>query len=136
MADTHELQEDQVVQGEQEVSGLTEAVEPSEAPVRKPRAKRTSVRAVEGKLAAIEEQVEALGREVAPISRLAEQIAELGRQLAQLDGRLAKFEEQRQPGAGDGHVQDGAGLAELVRQHEERLQKLATILAQQAWGMK
>ena len=64
------------------------------------------------------------------------QLTGLTEQLAHLSGKIAKLEESLEArssnGAGTAH--DGAGIADQVRQMDERLQKLAYVLAQQNWN--
>jgi hypothetical protein len=60
----------------------------------------------------------------------------LGGQVAHLSGKIAKLEETMQARAGDdaSAAHHGAGITDQVRQLDERLQKLANVLAQQAWS--
>jgi len=84
---------------------------------------------MEGRVAAIEQRAEAFAHELAQLTGLTEQ-------RAHLSGKIAKLEESLEPrssnGAGTAH--DGAGIADQVRQMDERLQKLAYVLAQQNWN--
>ena len=139
MADTQELHESQIVsegQGQdlegQEAGESTDAAASSEAQdaaaPRKPRPKRASVKSIENRVAAIEQRVETFAQELAQLNRLTEQLAHLG-------GRIAKLEENLQARAGnDTGAHYGAGITDQVRQLDERLQKLANVLAQQAWS--
>ena len=148
MADTQELHESQIVSEGQDIQGQDiqgqdlegqEAGESTDAPaasgaqdapaLRKPRPKRASVKSVENRVAAIEQRVETFAHELAQLSRMTEQLAHLG-------GRIAKLEENLQARAGNdtGAPQDSAGITDQVRQLDERLQKLANVLAQQAWS--
>src|SRR3984893_2177691 len=142
MADTEELHESQIVSEGQDLEGQdlegqnagesTDALAASEAQdaaaLRKPRPKRASVKSVENRVAAIEQRVESFAQELAQLNRLTEQLAHLG-------GRIAKLEENQQARASnDTGVQYSAGITDQVRQLDERLQKLANVLAQQAWS--
>ena len=142
MADTQELHESQIVSEGQDLEGQdlegqnagesTDALAASEAQdaaaLRKPRPKRASVKSVENRVAAIEQRVESFAQELAQLNRLTEQLAHLG-------GRIAKLEENLQARASnDTGVQYSAGITDQVRQLDERLQKLANVLAQQAWS--
>ena len=147
MADTQELHESQIVSEGQDTQGQDiqgqdlegqEAGESTDAPaasgaqdaaaLRKPRPKRASVKSVENRVAAIEQRVESFAQELAQLNRLTEQLAHLG-------GRIAKLEENLQARASnDTGVQYSAGITDQVRQLDERLQKLANVLAQQAWS--
>jgi predicted RNase H-like nuclease (RuvC/YqgF family) len=142
MADTQELHESQIVSEGQDLEGQdlegqnagesTDALAASEAQdaaaLRKPRPKRASVKSVENRVAAIEQRVETFAHELAQLSRMTEQLAHLG-------GRIAKLEENLQARASnDTGVQYSAGITDQVRQLDERLQKLANVLAQQAWS--
>ena len=147
MADTQELHESQIVSEGQDIQGQDiqgqdlegqEAGESTDAPaasgaqdaaaLRKPRPKRASVKSVENRVAAIEQRVESFAQELAQLNRLTEQLAHLG-------GRIAKLEENLQARASnDTGVQYSAGITDQVRQLDERLQKLANVLAQQAWS--
>jgi predicted RNase H-like nuclease (RuvC/YqgF family) len=147
VADTRELHESQIVSEGQDIQGQDiqgqdlegqNAGESADAPaaseaqdaaaLRKPRPKRASVKSVENRVAAIEQRVETFAQELAQLSRMAEQLAHLG-------GRIAKLEENLQARASnDTGVQYSAGITDQVRQLDERLQKLANVLAQQAWS--
>src|SRR6202158_4656498 len=143
MADTQELHESQIVSEGQDLEGQDlegqNAGESTDAPAaseaqdaaapRKPRPKRASVKSVENRVAAIEQRVEAFAQELAQLSRMAEQLAHLG-------GRIAKLEENLQARAGSdaSGTHYDAGITDQVRQLDERLQKLANVLAQQAWS--
>ena len=142
MADTQELHESQIVSEGQDLEGQdlegqnagesTDALAASEAQdaaaLRKPRPKRASVKSVENRVAAIEQRVESFAQELAQLNWLTEQLAHLG-------GRIAKLEENLQARASnDTGVQYSAGITDQVRQLDERLQKLANVLAQQAWS--
>ena len=142
MADTQELHESQIVSEGQDLEGQdlegqnagesTDALAASEAQdaaaLRKPRPKRASVKSVENRVAAIEQRLETFAQELAQLNRLTEQLAHLG-------GRIAKLEENLQARASnDTGVQYSAGITDQVRQLDERLQKLANVLAQQAWS--
>jgi predicted RNase H-like nuclease (RuvC/YqgF family) len=143
VADTQELHESQIVSEGQDIQGQNfegqEDGENTDAPAaseaqdaaapRKPRPKRASVKSVENRVAAIEERVEAFAQELAQLSRMAEQLAHLG-------GRIAKLEENLQARAGSdaSGTHYDAGITDQVRQLDERLQKLANVLAQQAWS--
>jgi uncharacterized coiled-coil protein SlyX len=142
MADTQELHESQIVSEGQDLEGQdlegqnagesTDALAASEAQdaaaLRKPRPKRASVKSVENRVAAIEQRLESFAQELAQLNRLTEQLAHLG-------GRIAKLEENLQARASnDTGVQYCAGITDQVRQLDERLQKLANVLAQQAWS--
>jgi len=139
MADTQELHESMIVsEGEGQNGdggGITEANEAPEASAaeegaapKKPRAKRPSVKSVEGRIAAIEQRVEAFAREMAQLTRMTEQLAHLSGKIARLEESLS----ERSSNGGSSH--DSAGIADQVRQLDERLQKLAYVLAQQNWN--
>jgi len=138
MADTQELDESMIIGEGEDLNGgrdgammetETAGAAPDAAASRKPRAKRASVKSMEGRVAAIEQRVEAFAQELAQFTGLTEQ-------LAHLSGKIAKLEESLEArssnGAGTAH--DGAGIADQVRQMDERLQKLAYVLAQQNWN--
>jgi chromosome segregation ATPase len=138
MADTQELDESMIIGEGEDLNGgsdggmmetETAGAAPDAAASRKPRAKRASVKSMEGRVAAIEQRAEAFAHELA-------QLTELSEQLAHLSGKIAKLEESLEArssnGAGTAH--DGAGIADQVRQMDERLQKLAYVLAQQNWN--
>jgi uncharacterized coiled-coil protein SlyX len=136
MADTQELDESMIVGEGEDLNGDGDGamMEPETAPQagaapRKPRAKRASVKSMEGRVAAIEQRVEALAQELAQLTRMTEQ-------LAHLSGKIAKLEEslEARSSNGGGTAHDGAGVADQVRQLDERLQKLAYVLAQQNWN--
>jgi len=141
MADTQELNESMIIGEGEDLNGggdgammETEAApEAGAAPdavvPRKPRAKRASVKSMEGRVAAIEQRVEAFAQELAQLTRMTEQ-------LAHLSGKIAKLEEslEARSSNGGGTAHDGAGIADQVRQLDERLQKLAYVLAQQNWN--
>jgi predicted RNase H-like nuclease (RuvC/YqgF family) len=147
VADTRELHESQIVSEGQDIQGQDiqgqdlegqNAGESADAPaaseaqdaaaLRKLRPKRASVKSVENRVAAIEQRVETFAQELAQLNRLTEQLAHLG-------GRIAKLEENLQARASnDTGVQYSAGITDQVRQLDERLQKLANVLAQQAWS--
>jgi len=136
MADTQELDESMIVGEGEDLNGdgdgammETETAPQAGAAPRKPRAKRASVKSMEGKVAAIEQRVEALAQELAQLTRMTEQ-------LAHLSGKIAKLEEslEARSSNGGGMAHDGAGVADQVRQLDERLQKLAYVLAQQNWN--
>lgn len=131
MADTHELQEDQIVPEGPEITDATGATEPpADTPGKKPRAKRASVKGVEARVAALEQQVGALNAELG-------QLSQLTGQLARLSERTGRLEESAKAQAADNAAasNNGGDLAAHVRQLDDRLQKLATILTQQTWGM-
>lgn len=120
MAETQELLESQVVQDESQSGDAPASVEAQadEAP-KKPRARRSSVKAVENRAAELEQQ-----------------IAGLTEQLGQLSRRLAALEDgQRQPQTNGAAGQNDGDLAEHVRQLDERVQKLANYMTQQNWAM-
>jgi uncharacterized coiled-coil protein SlyX len=136
MADTQELDESMIVGEGEDLNGdgdgammETETAPQAGATPRKPRAKRASVKSMEGRVAAIEQRVEALVQELAQLTRMTEQ-------LAHLSGKIAKLEEslEARSSNGGGTAHDGAGVADQVRQLDERLQKLAYVLAQQNWN--
>jgi uncharacterized coiled-coil protein SlyX len=136
MADTQELDESMIVGEGEDLNGdgdgammETETAPQAGAAPRKPRAKRASVKSMEGRVAAIEQRVEALAQELAQLTRMTEQ-------LAHLSGKIAKLEEslEARSSNGGGTAHDGAGIADQVRQLDERLQKLAYVLAQQNWN--
>jgi uncharacterized coiled-coil protein SlyX len=136
MADTQELDESMIVGEGEDLNGdgdaammETETAPQAGAAPRKPRAKRASVKSMEGRVAAIEQRVEALAQELAQLTRMTEQ-------LAHLSGKIAKLEEslEARSSNGGGMAHDGAGVADQVRQLDERLQKLAYVLAQQNWN--
>ena len=135
MADTQELDESMIVsEGEDQNGGgdgammETETAPEAGAAPKKPRAKRASVKSVEGRVAAIEQRVEAFGQELAQLTRMTEQLAHLSGKIARLEESL----EARSSNGGSSH--DGAVIADQVRQLDERLQKLAYVLAQQNWN--
>jgi uncharacterized coiled-coil protein SlyX len=136
MADTQELDESMIVGEDEDLNGSgdgammeTETAPQAGTAPRKPRAKRASVKSMEGRVAAIEQRVEALAQELAQLTRMTEQ-------LAHLSGKIAKLEEslEARSSNGGGTAHDGAGVADQVRQLDERLQKLAYVLAQQNWN--
>lgn len=135
MADTQELDESMIVGEGDDLNGAgdgaaieTETAQAGEA-LKKPRAKRASVKSMEGRVAAIEQRMEALAQELSQVSRMDEQ-------LAHLSGKIAKLEESLETPSnnGGGTAHDGSGIADQVRQLDERLQKLAYMLAQQNWN--
>ena len=131
MAETHELQQDQIVPEGPETTDATGATEtPADTPDKKPRAKRASVKGVEARVAALEQQSGALNAQAEALNQLTERIARFG-------DRIGRLEESSKTHAADGAASsnNGGDLAERVRQMEDRLQKLATILTQQTWGM-
>jgi predicted RNase H-like nuclease (RuvC/YqgF family) len=119
MADMQELLESQVVQEEPPQGGDAPAdAQVAEAPKR-PRVKRSSVKAVENRAAELEQRIEALAEQVAQFSR-----------------RVVALEESRhQSQTHGGASHNGGDLAEHVRQLDERVQKLANYLTQQNWGV-
>jgi len=136
MADTQELDESMIVGEGEDLNGdgdgammETETAPQAGAAPRKPRAKRASVKSMESRVAAIEQRVETLAQELAQLTRMTEQ-------LAHLSGKIAKLEEslEARSSNGGGTAHDGAGVADQVRQLDERLQKLAYVLAQQNWN--
>jgi chromosome segregation ATPase len=136
MADTQELDESMIVREGEDLNGdgdgammETETAPQAGAAPRKPRAKRASVKSMEGRVAAIEQRVEALAQELAQLTPMTEQ-------LAHLSGKIAKLEESLEARSSNGGstAHDGAGVADQVRQLDERLQKLAYVLAQQNWN--
>jgi hypothetical protein len=138
MTDTQELDESMIIgEGEDPNGGRdgammeteTAGAAPDAAAPRKPRAKRASVKSMEGRVAAIEQRVEAFAQELAQFTGLTEQ-------LAHLSGKIAKLEESlaARSSNGGGTAHDSAGIADQVRQMDERLQKLAYVLAQQNWN--
>jgi hypothetical protein len=138
MADTQELDESMIIGDGEDVNGgsdgamietETAGAAPDAAAPRKPRAKRASVRSMEARVAAIEQRVEAFAQGLAQLTGLTEQ-------LAHLSGKIAKLEEglAARSSNGGGTAHDGAGIADQVRQMDERLQKLAYVLAQQNWN--
>lgn len=133
MADMQELNESMIVNEETagdepvETYEAPEAVAVDGAALKKPRAKRVSVKSVEGKVAALEQQVETLAQELARLTSMTEQ-------LAHLSGKIASLEESLAARSSSGADGDGAGIAEQVRQLDERMQKLAYVLAQQNWN--
>jgi uncharacterized coiled-coil protein SlyX len=136
MADTQELNESMIVGEGEDLNGggdgammETETAPEAGAAPKKPRAKRASVKSVEGRVAAIEQRVEAFAQELVQLARMTEQLAYLGDKIAKLEESLAA-----RSGNGGGAAHDGAGVADQVRQLDERLQKLAYVLAQQNWN--
>lgn len=144
MADTQELHESMIVSegivSEDEGQNGNGTIETYEAPEasaaedgaapKKPRAKRASVKSVESRVAAIEQRVETFAQELAQLTRMTEQ-------LAHLSGKIAKLEESLEARASNGNggaAHEGVGIADQVRQLDERLQKLAYVLAQQNWN--
>jgi hypothetical protein len=138
MADTQELDESMIIGEGEDLNGgsdgammetETGGAAPDAAASRKPRAKRASVKSMEGRVAAIEQRVEAFAHELAQLTGLTEQ-------LAHLSGKITKLEEslEARSSNGGGSAHDGAGIADQVRQMDERLQKLAYVLAQQNWN--
>lgn len=136
MADTQELDQSMIVGEGEDLNGdgdgammETETAPQAGAAPRKPRAKRASVKSMESRVAAIEQRVETLAQELAQLIRMTEQ-------LAHLSGKIAKLEEslEARSSNGGGTAHDGAGVADQVRQLDERLQKLAYVLAQQNWN--
>lgn len=134
MADTQELDESMIVSESEDQNGgggammETETAPEAGAAPKKPRAKRASVKSVESRVAAIEQRVEAFGQELAQLTRMTEQLAHLSGKIARLEESL----EARSSNGGSSH--DGAVIADQVRQLDERLQKLAYVLAQQNWN--
>jgi predicted RNase H-like nuclease (RuvC/YqgF family) len=135
MADTQELDESMIVSESEDQNGSgdgammeTETGPEAGAAPKKPRAKRASVKSVESRVAAIEQRVEAFGQELAQLTRMTEQLAHLSGKIARLEESL----EARSSNGGSSH--DGAVIADQVRQLDERLQKLAYVLAQQNWN--
>lgn len=129
MAETQELQDSQIVEegaehalttaDDGEAAGV--AAQPSAGPSTRPRARRTTVKDVENRTQDLDQRVVAL----------TEQVDELNR-------RIEKLEASRDGArADDGAASNGAvpDLAEQIRQLDQRLQKLANILTQQAWGV-
>ena len=145
MADTQELHESMIIsegvvsEGEGQTgngAGTMEAYEAPEASAaqdgaapKKPRAKRASVKSVESRVAAIEQRVETFAQELGQLTRMTEQ-------LAHLSGKIAKLEESLEARSSNGGstAPEGAAIADQVRQLDERLQKLAYVLAQQNWN--
>jgi len=136
MADTQELNESMIIGEGEDLNGggdgammETETAPQAGAAPRKPRAKRASVKSMEGRVAAIEQRVETFAQELAQLTRMTEQ-------LANLSGKIARLEEslEARSSNGGGTAHDGAGIADQVRQLDERLQKLAYVLAQQNWN--
>ena len=141
MADTQELDESMIIGEGEDLNGggdgatmETETAPeagaaPDAAATKKPRAKRASVKSMEGRVAAVEQRVEALAHDVSQLTRMTEQ-------LAHLSGKIARFEEGLEARAsnGGGTSHDSSGIADQVRQLDERLQKLAYVLAQQNWN--
>jgi predicted RNase H-like nuclease (RuvC/YqgF family) len=138
MADTQELDESMIMGDGEDVNGgsdgamietETAGAAPDAAAPRKPRAKRASVKSMEARVAAIEQRVEAFAQGLAQLTGLTEQ-------LAHLSGKIAKLEESlaARSSNGGGTVHDSAGIADQVRQMDERLRKLAYVLAQQNWN--
>ena len=139
MADTQELLESMIVsEGESggDGEGVTESIDTPEASAaqdvaapKKPRPKRASVNSVESRVAAIEQRVETFAQELAQLARMTEQLAHLSAKIARLEENL---EARSSNGGGTAH--DDAGIADQVRQLDERMQKLAYVLAQQNWN--
>jgi predicted RNase H-like nuclease (RuvC/YqgF family) len=136
MADTQELNESMIVGEGEDLNGggdgammETETAPEAGAAPKKPRAKRASVKSVVGRVAAIEQRVEAFAQELVQLARMTEQLAYLGDKIAKLEESLAA-----RSGNVGGAAHDGAGVADQVRQLDERLQKLAYVLAQQNWN--
>jgi uncharacterized coiled-coil protein SlyX len=135
MADTQELDESMIIGEGEDIDGggdgaaITAETALAGAAPKKPRAKRASVKSMEGRVVAIEQRVEFIAQELAQLTRMTEQ-------LAHLSGKIAKLEEslEARSSNGGGAVHDGAGVADQVRQLDERLQKLAYVLAQQNWN--
>lgn len=128
MAET-ELHEGQIVEEGAEHAVATtdtgEAVsvtaQPSAGSPTRPRARRTTVKDVENRTGDLEQRVAALAEQVDELNRRIEEL-EASREQARTDDGVA-----RNGGAPD--------LAEQVRQLDERLQKLANIVAQQPWAV-
>lgn len=138
MADTHVLNESMIVSEEGENGGdgggIVEVGETPEAAAvegasKKARAKRASVKSVEGRVAALEQRVETLAQEPTQLTRMTEQLVHLEAKIANLEESLAA---RSSNGGGTSH--GGEGIADQVRQLDERLQKLAYMLAQQNWN--
>jgi chromosome segregation ATPase len=134
MADTQELNESMIVSEDENADGGgategSEAVAVDGTAPKKPRAKRASVKSVEGRVAALEQRVETVAQELAQLPRMTEQLAHLGAKIAKLEEHLAA-----RSGNGGGTSHESAGIADHVRQLDERLQKLADVLAQQNWN--
>src|SRR5262249_24889284 len=137
MADTQELNESMIVSEEEsgvDGGGATESYEAPEAVAadgaapKKAPARRGPVKGVEGRVAALEQRVESFAQELAQLTRMTEQFTHLG-------GRIARLEESvaARSSNGGGTTHDGGEIADQVRQLDERLQKLAYVLAQQNW---
>jgi predicted RNase H-like nuclease (RuvC/YqgF family) len=120
MADMRELKESMIV---------GEGVENEERASERggPNDNETAVTSVESRVAALEQRVESFARELAQLTRMTEQ-------LALLSGKIASLEQSAAAHSRDGADRDGAGIAEQVRQLDERMQKLAVMLAQQNWN--
>ena len=140
MADTQELHESMIVREDEGQNGNGDeggaagsydapegGAEAASAAPRKARAKRASVKSVEGRVEAIEQRLEAFAQELAQLTRMTEQ-------LTHLSGKIAKLEESLETRSSNGISHDGAVIAEQMRQLDERLQKLAYVLAQQNWN--
>lgn len=139
MADTQELDESQIVSDSQDSEGGLGSVETGETPEasaaqdiaapKKARPKRASVKSVESRVGAIEQRVEIFAQELAQIPRIAEQLAHLSAKIAKLEEHL-----EARSSNGSGAAHEGAGIADQVRQLDERVQKIAYVLAQQNWN--
>ncbi len=122
-SDTQELREDQIVgegQEGEEAPLSPDGQQPAAAAEKKPRAKRVSTRVVENRVVSIEQQLESL----------------IG-QVAQIIQRLNRVEEiaTSRPGERVSTAFHDGDLAVQVSQLDERVQKIAAILAQQNWGV-
>lgn len=124
MAETQELQESQIVEegSDSDNAPAGEApgsdAQPSAGPFKKSRGKRPTVKAVENKATEIEQR----------LAELADQVAQLGRRLTALEA--SQEGTQTDKGAGDGESQ----LVAHLRQLDERVQKLADFVTEQAWA--
>jgi predicted RNase H-like nuclease (RuvC/YqgF family) len=125
MAETQDLRESQIVEegsGNADTTvGTDEAVsvdsQPSAELPKRPRARRSTVKHVEIR-------TEELLQRVAELTDLVEQ---LSRRIDRLEANHEKADESAN------HNGAESGLAEHVRQLDERLQKLADFLTQQNW---
>jgi len=122
-SDTQELREDQIIsegaEGE-EAPLLSDDQSQASALEKKPRAKRTSTKAVENRVAAIEQRLDSLAEQLAQIIHRLNRVEEVS---------LSRPSESMTTALHDGD------LSEQVRQLDGRVQKIAAILAEQNWGV-
>jgi hypothetical protein len=102
----------------------------SETASNEPHAGSVPASSLEPRLAALEQQARAFMDAAGRIGRITEQFEALTSRLARLEDR------SEHQSANDGAARDGSQLAERVRQLDERLQNLSTLLAEQNWSRR